>query len=157
MTAGIPTFLVIIPISGNAFKLPPYSARGISQTLEPIVGAGSGGSIMGTGARRDVNGVLVDLTNPLFRKYATSIECKDVEAPALDGAWLGSVVQMACACELSYLTGGSPQRSVVSGSSRVEGSFTFYRPFITFMITEIHHGFEEWQHDYRWKLGAQEV
>lgn len=154
----LPTLLIIIPVSGShAFTLPPFAARGITQTLEPIVGAGSGGSIVGSGARRDVNGNLVDLTNPAFRKYATSIDGHDVEAPALDGAWLGTIVQMVCACELSYLTGGSPQRPAVSGTSRVEGSFTFYRPFLTVMITEISHSFDEWQHGYKWKLGAQEV
>lgn len=138
--------------------LPLYAARGITQTLEPIVGVGgSGGSIVGTGARRDVNGNLIDLTNPLFRKYATTVECHDVEAPALDNAWLGMTVQIACACELSYLTGGTPQRDSVSGSSHVVGAFTFYRPLLTVMITEISHGFEEYQATYRWKLGAQEL
>lgn len=147
------TLLIIVPLSGHsAFELTPYSARGITQTLVPI-----GGSIVGSGARRDVNGNLVNLTNPLFRKYATTVECSDVESPALDGAWLGAIVEMACACELSYLTGGTPQRQVVSGSSRTEGAFTFYRPFLTVMITEIDNAFEEWQHGYKWKIGAQEI
>jgi hypothetical protein len=64
---------------------------------------------------------------------------------------------MACACELGYVTGGTPQRPEVSGSSRVEGLFTFYRPILIVKITEINHSFEEWQHGYKWRLGAQEI
>lgn len=154
MTISRPeTLLVITPLSGvDGFWLPPFSARGLTQTLEQI---GSDNAV-GTLVRRDINGDLVDLTQPQFRKYATTITCKDVHAPTLDDAWIGQLVQIDCALELNYPTGRSASRTEVPGSSRQEGHFTFYRPRITVRIVSVSHGFEEYGADYNWKLGAQE-
>ncbi len=63
-----------------------------------------------------------------FRKYKSSISCRDQEPPAIDGVWPGHVVTVECVAELSYPTGGSPARPVVSGSTRTQGGFVFYRP-----------------------------
>jgi len=151
------TLLVITPLSPDtAFMLPPFSTRNATQTLEPIVGTGSGSSISGTLARRSINAKMIDLTNPVFRKYATQITCKDTQAPALDGGWLGATVQIECAAELNYLTGGTPQRPVVPGSSREEEHFTFYRPILVAVITLVKHAFIEWEGEYSWTLEAME-
>lgn len=161
MTApGDPTFLVITPLSGRtALTLTPYSARGLMQTLEPITSIqGSGGNALGTLIRRDINGNLVDLTFPQFRKYASTITCNDQDTPAMDGAFLGEIVQVDCAAELNYPTlGGSPQRTEVPSSSRTEGLFTFYRPRLLMMITGIKRSWDEWGAVNSWTISLQEI
>src|SRR5436309_12059154 len=87
--------------------IPDYSARGLTQTLEPIEAAAS--------LRRTVNGGLKDLSFAQFRKYRSTISCRDQEPPAVDGVWPGQVVTIDCIAELSYPTGGSSARPVVSG------------------------------------------
>jgi hypothetical protein len=153
------TLLVITPISPTpvgAFTLPPISARGLTQTLQPITGTGSGGDVMGRWVRRDVNGTAHDLSPEQFRKYESVVTCKDLRAPALDGAWLGMEVSVQCASELSYMIGGSPERPVVSGSERTKDHYTFYRPILDMIVVGIENGFDEWPHNYNWKLHLQE-
>lgn len=109
-------------IAGDEF--PPTSVRGVTETLEPI-------------------------DNPQFDKYRLTIQASDKNSPAFDalrvGSWRrtvngglvdlsgnGSVVSIDAISELAYRTGGSPaatpQRTPVTGSSRTDGAFTYYRP-----------------------------
>jgi len=151
------TLLFLTPLSGHeGLNLTPYSARGLTQTLEPIIGIGSG-SILGSLIRRTINAKLVNLIPTQFRKYQSTITCKDVNTPVLDGAWQGLVVQVDCVHELNYLTGGSPQRSEVSGSSYTEGHFTFYRPQLIMMVLNIKSSRDEYGADYTWSAEFQEV
>src|SRR4051812_38576820 len=87
--------------------IPDYSARRLTRTLQPIEAANS--------LRRTINGGLKDLSFAQFRKYKSSISCRDQEPPAIDGVRPGHVVTVECVAELSYPTGGSPARPVVSG------------------------------------------
>lgn len=153
------TLLSITPISGgsNGFVLTPYSARGLTQTLEQITGNSSGQDVAGSLVRRTISGTLVDLTPSWMRKYASVITCKDVDTPCLDDAWIGATVIVDCVIELSYPTGGTPQRGEVSGSSRVEGDFTFYRPQLIMMVTNVKNSRDEYNRDYTWLIGLQEV
>lgn len=153
------TLLVITPLSGNtAPTLTPYSARGLTQTLNPITSISGSGEATGTLIRRSINGSLINLTYPQFRKYASDISCQDSSAPCLDNAWLGEVVSVDCVCELAYTTaGGSPARPEVTGSSRVDGAFTYYRPTLIMMVTKISNSLAEWQDKYSWSIGLQEV
>jgi hypothetical protein len=128
-----------------------YQARGLTQTLSVIPQAAD--------LERSVNGVLLNLGNPIFRKYRSKITCTDVDAPPLDGIWPGMVVTVQCAINLCYPTGnpGSPFRSEVSGSSYTQGSFTFYRPVLEMMIQPFSENFEEWKGDIGWSLDLEEV
>lgn len=138
----------VLTITG--FGLTPYSARGIQQTLEPIPESSA--------MRRTVNGALVDISAPEFRKYRSVISCEDMNVPAIDGVWPGQQVTVACACELSYATsGGSPARTVVSGSSRTEGDFTFYRPQLTMRIVNFNEALDELGAMLSWQLELEEV
>lgn len=115
----------VLVISGAG--IPPYAARGLTQTLEPVAA-----SVV---PRRTVNGTLVNLAPSQFRKYRSIISCRDTLPPAVDGVWPGATITVDCVSELSYLTsGGSPGRTVVPGSSRTEGDHTFYRPRLTMMV-----------------------
>ena len=144
-------------LADGTFTLVSFSSRNATQTLAPITGLGDGGGTMGTWIQRDINGFALDLTHRQFRKYASDISCKDVNAPSFDNAWIGAFVTVECAVELSYLTGNSPQYAVVAGSSRVEGHQTFYRPIINMIVIDWNVSFDEWTHEYSWKLSLQEV
>src|SRR5262245_12930993 len=127
-----PSLLVITPLSPNtALILTPYSARGLTQTLEPF-DPGSGQSI-----RESINGDTVDLFPRQFRKYQSTISCTDQATPCLDDAWKGQLVEVDCVHELNYLLGGAPHRPMVPGSSRIEGNFVFYRPRLIMMVLNI--------------------
>lgn len=139
------TLLVISPNG-----IPPYSARGLKQKLEPIDGTKV--------TARTVNGTLIDLSPTQMRKFKSTITCQDQNPPAFDGLWPGMIVTVDCVKELSYLTaGGAPSRTVVSGSSRVDGDFTFYRPQLTMMVMAFTDTLEEWQAVEDWQLDLEEV
>lgn len=105
----------------------PYSGRDLTQTLELDDSVGI--------VERTVNGAMVDLTQPQFRLYKSTISCTDVMAPAFEGIWPGQILTVDCAIVFSYKTaGGSPSRPVVAGSSYVVGDYTFYRPQLTMMV-----------------------
>ena len=151
MTNPLLTVGSIITMSDGHDLLPFYSARGaITQTMS-VIGAAKV-------QRRTVNFELVNLALARAQKYTSVISAKDVRPPSRDDVWPGKVVLVGCAYLLMYPTiGGSPSRDVVSGSQFVEGSFTFYRPLITFMIGEPQGSFDEWDGGYTWALPMEEV
>src|SRR6516225_8659368 len=124
--ANTNTLLTLIPLSGhNNPVLQKYAVRGLTQTLKQI---GDPSNI-----RRTVDGRLVNLTPPWFHQFASTVTCKDVYAPCLDGAWRGVICEVECAGEFSYVT-GSPVRPVVPGSQRVdEQGITYYLPIMIMM------------------------
>ena len=130
--------------------VPPWSARGASQTLEPIQASQQ--------LRRTVNGELIDISRPEFRKYRSRISCADQQPPAVDGVWPGQVVTVGCISELSYLTaGGAPSRMPVAGSSRTEGAYTFYRPSLTMRVVSFSQDTDEYAAEVSWSLELEEV
>ena len=138
----------VLTLSGIA--VPPYSARGASQTLEPIQGSQQ--------LRRTINGELIDISRAEFRKYRSTISCADQQPPAIDGVWPGRVLTMGCISELSYLTaGGVPARPVVAGSSRTEGAYTFYRPSFTMRVVSFSQDSDEYGAEVSWSLELEEV
>lgn len=149
MPALPPNETTFLTISGVG--VPPYSARGLTQTLEIIQGFAF--------LARDWNGNLIDFSNPNFRKYRTVITGKDQQPPAIDGIWPGLLVDIECNLEVSYKTGmvGAPGRAVVPGSSRVEGEFTFYRPKLTCRIVGFDQDVDDWAASVSWSLEAEEV
>jgi hypothetical protein len=137
----------LLRISGFGTLL--YQARGLTQTLEVIKAAQQ--------QRRTVNGALLDISNPIFRKYASKISCTDVHAPPLDNVWPGMTVTVECAAALCFATGnpGSPARPAVA--TWTAGAFTFYRPQLTMLVLEPKENFEEWAHSMVWELSLEEV
>lgn len=138
----------VLTLSG--IGVPSYSARGASQTLEPIQASQQ--------LRRTVNGELIDISRPEFRKYRSRISCSDQQSPAVDGVWPGQVVTVGCISELSYLTaGGSPARTPVTGSSRTEGAYTVYRPSLTMRVVSFSQDTDEYGAETSWSLELEEV
>ena len=134
----------------TGLDIPPYSARGLTQTLEPLD--------VSSNLRRTINGALIDLTYDQFRKYRSQILGTDQQPPAIDGVWQGLSVVVHCLCELSYLTvGGTAQRTEVSGSSRIEGAFTFYRPELIMRITGFNVSTDEYGAAVSWSMNLEEI
>lgn len=134
----------------STFGVPPYSARGLVQTLTPISQASS--------LARTVNGALIDFSLPAFRKYASTIRGADQNPPAFDMLWPGQLLTVDCVAELSYKTsGGSAGRTVVPGSSRVEGEFTIYRPRLIMRVVSFDWEQDEWMANVGWNLQLEEV
>lgn len=142
------TILVISPSTGEDTPvLAPYSARGLTQSLDLLPG----------NQRRTINGELIDLTPVQFRKYVSTITCTDQETPALDGAYVGQIVTVDCVKRLKYPSGGSPQRAVVSGSSVTADGFVSYRPQLLMMVKNINDSLAEWDADETWTIDLEEV
>ncbi len=145
------TELVLIGIG-----MPFYSARGLKQVLTPIQSLQNNRNNI----RRTVGFSLVNMTPAYALKYYTKISADDIEGPAWDGVFPGfHPVTVWCAAELGYPSGGSPQRPVVSGSSRVESGapFTFYRPILQMMVLAYDFEFDEWGARRNWSMELEEM
>jgi hypothetical protein len=133
--------------------IPAYSARGLTQTLEPIAASAQ--------LRRTVNGTLRDLSQSQFRKYRSTISCTDQAPPALDGIFPGAVVTVHCAAKLSYVTAEGPQRPVVPGSEETpegsESEFTIYRPVLQMRVVAHNITDEEWAASRPWSIELEEI
>lgn len=131
--------------------VPPYSARGLTQSLDPIDFASQ--------TRRTINGNLKDLSVSQFRKYKSKISGKDQLPPACAGVWPGQLVSVECISELCYATGGTfstPERTAVAGSTRVEGDFTFYRPVLEMRVIQFSIETDEWGAQVGWSMDLEE-
>jgi hypothetical protein len=138
----------LLVISGPGIA--DYSARGLTQSLDPV----DASAVLA----RTVNGVLIDLSPAQMRKYKSTISCSDTETPALDGVWPGMQLTVDCVTELGYLTAGNtPQRTVVSGSSRVAGLWTYYRPRLEMRVTEYSVSRDEYGALTAWSLSLEEL
>lgn len=127
----------------------PYSARGLTQQLEPIPAASN--------VLRTINGGLLNLSRPQFQKYHTVITGNDQNPPAVDGVWPGREITVDCISELSYPVGGTPQRDVVAGSSYTEGDFVIYRPRLIFRVINFTTTKDEYGAVTSWSLEAVEA
>jgi hypothetical protein len=153
----------VLSIEGLDF--PAYSQRGLVQSLTMIDQA--------KGSRRTLNGVLVNVVDSQFRKYASSISNGTVEGtqpPAFDIIYPGQVLTVGCIAELcqklssteldteselsteSYLS-----RTAVEGSIRYEDGFVFYRPVLSMMVKDYSVELDEWQAVVSWNIDLEEV
>jgi hypothetical protein len=143
-----PNSFTVLRMSGVG--VPPYSARGLTQTLAPISQASQN--------KRTINGSLKDISFPGFDKYKSTISGNDQKPPNVDGIWPGQTVVVDCISELQYTTiGGTPQRSVVSGSLYVEGNHTLYRPQLTMRIIDFSMQTDEYGAQVSWSMDLEEI
>lgn len=141
---GETTYLQLVGVG-----VPPYSARGLSQTLDPI----DASKVL----RRTVNGEMKDISAPQFRKYKSTVTCTDQQAPALDGVWPGQELTVHCIAELSYPVGGAASRPVVAGSSRTESGYVFYRPQLEMVVMGYTTNHDEYGAAIGWTLELEEI
>jgi hypothetical protein len=148
----------ILSIEGLDF--PPYSQRGLVQTLTPIQQAKV--------FKRTVNGAAINLAGSQFRKYASTITNSEVEGtqvPAFDSIYIGQTVTVSCIQELSQAlsteteaeTEDAFNRPAVEDSVRFEDGFAFYRPILEMMITDYNVSTNEWGAIISWSISLEEV
>lgn len=139
-------FSTLLVISGAG--LPPYSARGLTQSLGYIQQA--------VQQRRTINGKMLDLSLEQFQLFTTTISGADQRPPFAYKP--GTVVQVDCLSFLPYKTsGGSPERDTVPGSVIVEGDWTYYRPRLQMMCGPISISEEEWAAGVSWSMTLEEL
>lgn len=145
------------PLAPNAFTVlrmqgmgvPPYSARGLTQTLAPIDQAASYG--------RTVNGDLDDLSFSGFKKWKSNISGNDQKPPNVNGKWPGQIVTVDCITEISMDEGATPDRTPVPGSLVTEGAHTTYRPRLTMMVTAFNISHDEYGRAISWSMDLEEI
>ena len=147
------------PLSPNAFTLlrmigigvPPYSARGLKQSLAPIDQAAN--------LRRTVNGSLKDISFDGFQKYKSTVSVTDQRPPNFDGLWPGKTVTIDCVAELSYTPdeGQSRQRPAVPGSEHTEDAHVVYRPRLTMKVMGWSTDTDEYDASVGWSIDLEEV
>lgn len=76
----------VLTLSGMSIE--PYSARGLTQTLEPIEESKH--------FERAIDGTLLDLSYTPMRKYKSTITGSDQAAPAVSDKWPGQIVTVGC-------------------------------------------------------------
>lgn len=143
-----------IPNAGTLLRMegmgvPPYSARGLTQTLAPIDQAAS--------YARTVNGDLDDLSFSGFRKWKSNISGNDQKPPAVNGKWPGQIVQVDCIAEISMAAGDTPDRTVVPNSLDTEAGFTTYRPRLNMMVTAFNISHDEYGRQIGWSMDLEEI
>jgi hypothetical protein len=137
-------------LSITGINIPPYAARGLVETLSPVPEAAQ--------LERTVTGDLIDLSVPSMQKYQVVITGNDLDPPGYNGLHVGTLVTVDCISELAYLTsGGSADRTVVPGSSRVDGAYTFYRPRLSMRVAGFQMTRDEWSKRLTWVLSLVEI
>lgn len=132
--------------------IPPWSARGISENLEPIDES--------IDIVRSVNGEAINFGKDQFQKYKWAIGATDQSSPSCAGVWAGRIIQVDCITEHCYpTTAGLPAGVViVPGSDRTEGDFSFYRPRLQIMLKNGPGiATDEWPADIKWTMGGEQV
>ncbi|WP_265499550.1 hypothetical protein [Paracoccus beibuensis] len=148
---------------------------GITQSLDPI-----GGDV---DMRYDVNGELIIVENPLFRKYEISISARNMAAPALGGLWRGTLIQVWSIQQLTHTTRadgtvyldrspvpGSIDARTASGASitaalELDGrtvtapgsAVVHYRPILNGALAEAPGNFDEDGGQSSWSLTLKEL
>lgn len=127
----------------------PYAVRGLTQTLDTIDQSSQ--------VQRGINGEPIDFSAPQFRKYKSTVTCTDQLTPLPDDIWPGQEITVKCVAELMFDPSAGPQRTAVSGSERVEGGRSFYRPQLDMVIISITTSTDEYGAAVGWSIELEEV
>lgn len=96
---------------------PPFSARGVIQTLEPLL-CGE--------MRRTIDGRLVYTGLEGHKKYRSMVRCEDKTALSLGNIWRGSEVGVACLSTLIQEISGDKEACIPLLRPAVPGSVIVY-------------------------------
>lgn len=131
--------------------VPRYSARGLTQSLNPISASQH--------IERTINGGLIDLSYTPMQKYASTISGNDQRPPAVEGVWPGKIVIVDCIAELCKEgEDANFDRPVVDYDAvRTEAGFIFYRPRLIMMVMNWNMDEDEWARGVNWSLDLEEV
>lgn len=145
-TASDPTLLSLEGIGVH-----PYSARGLSQTLEPIDAQAH--------IERTVNGELIDFGYDPMKKYKSTISGSDVRPPAVDGVWAGKIVTVNCIATISHPEYVGFGREPVNYDDAVimEQGFITYYPRLRMMVMGFSIDQDEFGAVVGWKMDLEEI
>lgn len=129
----------------------PYSARGLSQTLEPIAAQPH--------LERSDNGELLDLGYDPFKKYKSTISGSDQRPPSVDGKWPGKLVVVECIATLSHIEYEGFDREPVNHTDAItyEGGYVIYRPRLTMRVMNFALSEDEYGRVIGWHIDLEEV
>lgn len=172
------SFRLPTPEESDPDRIPPWSARGCTQTLTLLTHHD---------VRRTVNGDLVDISSPFHRKYISTISCRDKTPLAFDGVWIGTALWVNCIqCLTTPFAAGVQQvalaRKPVKSSLTIETiggekirphslkektvffekplenqGFITYQPQLLMRLTDSHLETDEWGMVVGWKMQLEEV
>ena len=137
----------ILTITGMGIA--PYSARGLSQQITPIVNPGN--------MTRSINGRAQSWNMSQFEKYETTITCEDMRPPPFDNRWQGQEFTMECAARITRHMYELPGREVVEGSEIEEGDYISYRMVLEVMLDSFDWTEDEWGARVGWKMKFVEL
>lgn len=130
--------------------VPPYSARGLHQSLDPIDAVKH--------IERTINGELIDFSYTPFQKYKSTVTGNDQQPPAVEGIWPGHTLEVDCLVELcAEHYDGELSRVAVPGSIRTESGFLFYRPRLQMMVMDFSVDKDEYGAQIGWRMDLEEV
>ena len=161
----------------GVFGLPPESARNCIQELYPI----PNGEF-----KRSINGDMLFLESTERKRYKSTISCKDLNTPIIDGIWVGSKVNVGCIQHLwqSISPGdtattlirpavdssicvidksGNPLKFNYSNNiisiykTHQERIFVCFRPWLAMQIIDFSMETNEWSMSGGWKLVLEEI
>jgi hypothetical protein len=144
-----------LQIEGGGPGVNAYSARGLRGRLQPIDEARGLNKLP-----RSVNGGIVDISAPQFRKYHLDVYGSDGEPPAIDNLWVGQICTVSVLTELAYpAVGGTASRPAVIGSGRVsgDGNYLIYRPLLIMLLVDWDIERDAWNALASWKLEMTEA
>lgn len=124
----------------------PYSARGLKQSFAPIQQAAQ--------LRRTISGVLIDLSQPEFRLFKSTISGGDQRPPAFAGMWPGMPVSVENIAELGAVD-GAPDRAVAGTWS--EDGVTYVRYALDMLIMGWNVEQDEYGASVSWSLDLEEA
>jgi hypothetical protein len=150
----MPTDIEVVEANGTLLTmtgvdLPPFAARGLTQTLDHIEQASS--------LQRSINGEPIDFSAPQFRKYKSTITCTDMKTPLPDDLWPGAEVQVDCVAELQFDPSLGPDRDAVSSSEYVDGGRSFYRPKLSMVVISFTTSTDEYGASVGWQMDLEEI
>lgn len=146
MGVDLPNAFTVLGLSG--IGVAPYSARGLSQSIKPIEQTSQ--------LVRTITGELLDLSEEQMRKYAITLTCTDMRAPAFGGLWPGMAVTVDCVAEMG--NGDlSSDRPAVGGSSYSEDGINYFRPQIACRVVSFEWNDDEYGEAIGWTLELVEI
>lgn len=141
-----PTNLVI-----DGIGVMPYSARGLSQSIDPIAEA--------IHLERSDNGEFLDFSYSAFHKYKSTITGSDQRPPSVSGKWPGKLVVVECIATLSHPEYEEFDREPVNYDDAIvyEAGFVIYRPRLTMLVMNFSYEENEFGAVVGWTLELEEV
>jgi hypothetical protein len=131
-----------IVFSGLGF--PDYAARGVEVEVTPVQQSKQ--------LRRNVNGALRDVSDPVFQKYQVRITGKDQQFPDLGGVWPGMQVTVTTPVVWHWSATGATGATAPTGYG-----YTGVAVQITGLITDFTATRDEWAADAGWNITIEEV